>query len=269
VIDSHVHFWDPYARNHDWLPERLAQPYLPEDLDPDRHAPEEIVFVEADCRDEEALDEIAWAAELAEEDPRILGIVACAPLERGPGVLDAVVEHPLVVGVRRLIQGRPAEFALSENFVAGVRRLGELGIPFDACVTCEQLPVVAQLAAACPDTTIVLDHLGKPDVAHYRYDPWRTDLSAVAACPNTRCKLSGLATEADPARWETDVVWWMQYALAVFGPGRCLAGSDWPVVTLAATYVHWFDVLHSVLEDFNSGEREEVLEANAGQLYSR
>jgi L-fuconolactonase len=269
VIDSHVHFWDPYTRSHEWLPERLAQPYLPADLEPGRHAPDEIVFVEADCADEQALDEIAWAAQLAEEDPRILGIVASAPLEHGPDVLDAVVSQPLVVGVRRLIQGRPAEIAVSDGFVAAVRRLGELNIPFDACVTCDQLPVVAQLAAACPDTTIVLDHLGKPDVANYRYDPWRADLSAVAAAPNTRCKLSGLATEADPARWQTDVVWWMQYALAVFGPGRCLAGSDWPVVTLTATYAEWFDVLHSVLEDLDGSEREDVLGANAGQVYSR
>ena len=115
----------------------------------------------------------------------------------------------------------------------------------------------------------MLDHCGKPDIANRRYDPWRADLSAVAACPNAVCKLSGLSAEADPATWETDVVWFLQYALAVFGPRRCLAGSDWPVLTLAATYVHWFDVLHSVLEPLGGGEREEVLTDNADRIYSQ
>jgi L-fuconolactonase len=254
-----VHFWDPAARHHDWLAgtPALRARFAPEDLAPARHAPDGVVFVEADCRDAEALDEVAWVASLG--DPRIRGIVANAPLERGA---NAVVAHPLVVGVRRQIEPRPASFAL--ELVAGVRRLGELGLPFDACVSHGQLPAVALLADACPETTIVLDHLGKPDVAAGRLDPWRADLAALAARANVVCKLSGLSTEADAASWEGDVRPYLRHALDVFGPDRCLAGSDWPVLTQVASYERWFDVLVEVLAP---GERDAVLGGNAERVY--
>jgi L-fuconolactonase len=220
--------------------------------------------VEADCRDEEALSEAAWVAALARDDGRIAGIVTNAPLERGPEALDAVVGRPLVAGVRRQLEPRPAAFGLGEAFTASLRRLGALGLPFDACVHRGQIPVVGLLADAAPETTIVLDHLGKPDVVARAMEPWRADLAALAARPNVVCKLSGLSTEADPARWERDVVPYLEHALAVFGPARCLAGSDWPVLTQATSYERWFDVLEAVVAP---ADREAVLCANAGRIY--
>ena len=160
----------------------------------------------------------------------------------------------LVRGVRRQIEPRPAAFALAGGFVAGVRRLGELGLPFDACVHRGQLPVLAALADAAPHTTIVLDHLGKPA----GLDPWRADLAALAARPNVVAKLSGLATQLD--RWEDRVVPYLEHALAVFGPDRCLVGSDWPVLTLATTYERWFAVVAAVAP-------ERVLGATGREVY--
>jgi L-fuconolactonase len=254
ILDAHVHFWDPAARHHDWLSGDLDRPFGPRDL-PAAH---DVIFVEADCRVEEAADEVAWVAGLG--DPRVRGIVANARLEDGPDALAPVLEAPLVCGVRRQIEPRPAGFALADGFVAGVRRLGELGRPFDACVHRGQLAELAALADAAPRTTIVLDHLGKPDVAGAAVDPWRADLAALAARGNVVCKLSGLATQADAARWEDQVVPYLEHALAAFGPERCLAGSDWPVLTLAASYERWFAVLAAVAP-------EPVLGANAAEVY--
>ena len=137
--------------DYDWLPDALRRPFLPEDLSFDGR----IVVVEADCS---GGDELAWLRSL--EDPRIAGIVAHAPLEHGPCALEGVN------GVRRLLQGQPD--ALFEAIVEGVRALD---VPFDACVTHDQLPRLIELAAACPDTPIVLDHLGKPAIG--QLDPWR------------------------------------------------------------------------------------------------
>jgi L-fuconolactonase len=132
--------------------------------------------------------------------PRIRGIVARAALERGPAVrdeLDRLASLPLVVGVRRNVQGEPAGFADDPAFVAGVRACADYGFSFDLCVTHDQLDEALRLAHACPEVRVVLDHAGKPPIRAGALDPWRAQLRALAALPNTWCKLSGLATEAD------------------------------------------------------------------------
>ena len=47
-----------------------------------------------------------------------------------------------------------------------------------------QLPAVAALVEACPGTSFVLDHLGKPAVAAALLDPWREDIARLAVFPN-------------------------------------------------------------------------------------
>jgi L-fuconolactonase len=127
---------------------------------------------------------------------------------------------------------------------------------------------VTALARRCPDVTIVLDHLGKPDIARNLLDPWRADLSALATRPNVVCKLSGLTTEADHDAWTPeDLRPYLEHALACFGPERCLVGSDWPVATLATSYEGWFDVLLDFLADLPQPEREAILAGNASRVY--
>ena len=75
------------------------------------------------------------------------------------------------------------------------------GLVYDLVVLPRQLPACARAAAEHPGPTFVLDHLGKPPVASGAREPWAAALRAPAALPNTVAKLSGLATEADPATW--------------------------------------------------------------------
>jgi L-fuconolactonase len=245
----------------------LLRRFGPEDVPAGR---QRYVFVQADCGADETWAEIAWIGELSRQHP-ILGIVAYAPLHEGATArpeLERLAGHELVVGVRRLFQGEPESLLRSEELATGVAMLAGLGLTFDACVTHEQLPAVTALAARCPEVTIVLDHLGKPDVAHHSLDPWRADLAALASEPNVVCKLSGLTTEADHDAWTpADLQPYLEHALGCFGPERCLVGSDWPVATLATTYERWFDVLLDFLADLPSPAREAILSRNASRVY--
>jgi L-fuconolactonase len=269
LIDAHIHFWDPERLHYAWLEEipALLRPFRPEHLPDGR---ERYVFVQADCRAEETWAEIEWIAGLAERAP-ILGIVAYAPLHEGAAAragLERLAGHELVVGVRRLLQGEPESLLKSEELTNGVNMLAELGLTFDACVTHEQLPAVTALASRCPGVTVVLDHVGKPDIAGRQLDPWRADLAALATNPNVVCKLSGLTTEADHDAWTPDDLRpYLEHALDAFGPERCLVGSDWPVATLATSYERWFDVLLESLADLTGPEREAILAGNASRVY--
>jgi L-fuconolactonase len=135
--------------------------------------------------------------------------------------VDALARRPLVKGVRRVLHGE----SRFDDFAPPIARAGELGLVFDACVSQEQLPRLTQLVQACPETTIVLDHLGKP---HSR-QPWSDDLARLAELPNARCKLSGMEGELGPGWTESQVRPYLEHALAVFGEERCLYGSDWPL----------------------------------------
>ncbi len=270
ILDAHLHLWDPSARHYDWLRQQptLRRPFGPEDVDAGRHELAGAIFVQADCRESEALDEMRWVQEVAR--PLVCGIVAYAPVHRGIAAeadIAALAEQPLVVGVRRLLQGAPVAAITHPRLAEGVRLLGEQGLTFDLCVSHEQLRAVAQIVEACPSTSFVLDHLGKPAVAASLLDPWRDDITGLAAFPNVTCKLSGLATEAAPGWTSADVRPYLEHALEVFGPGRCMVGSDWPVLTLAGTMERWFDAVLDVVGRLREHDVHAVLNDTASTVY--
>ncbi|NJN37374.1 MAG: amidohydrolase family protein [Nitrospiraceae bacterium] len=60
------------------------------------------------------------------------------------------------------------------------------------------------LVKACPEVTFILNHIGKPGIRADTITPWAEGITAMAACPNVVCKISGVATEADHAVWRDD-----------------------------------------------------------------
>jgi L-fuconolactonase len=236
VIDAHIHLWDPGVLEYPWLPDALRRPHVAFDG--------RAVVVEADA----VGDELRWLEGL----DGVEAIVAHAPLEE-PCDLAALAERPLVRGVRRLLQGEPD--ALFDAVRDNVRALAEHELPFDACITQDQLHKLTALVGACDETTFVLDHCGKPRAL----DPWRADLSELASRENVVCKLSGLTTEVTG-----DVRPYLEHALQVFGPERCLFGSDWPVASLTTTYEQWLEAVSGLLGE---GERGSVLVGTAERVY--
>ena len=267
LVDAHLHLWDPSERHHAWLAEapRLRRRFGPEDVEAGAYELVGAVFVQADCRDDEAFDEVRWVQRVG--PPLVRAIVAYAPVHLGASAepqLDALAGESLVVGVRRLLQGHPSEAILEKGLHEGVRLLGERDLTFDICATHDQLPAVAKLVEACPGTSFVLDHLGKPPVAAGRLDPWRSDIARIASFENVSCKLSGLATEASAGWTSGDIRPYLEHALMVFGPARCMVGSDWPLVTLAGSMERWFDAVCAVLP---ADETDAVLCGTASAVY--
>lgn len=269
VLDSHVHFWDPRSLRYPWLDHiaALNEPFPP----PRLHQPVDVIVVEAGRTEQDAAAEVAWIRSAARDQPWIQGIVAHVRLDdpaRTSVALRDYRDDPFVVGVRHNVQDEAPGFLATEEFQTGFRLLGEVGLPFDACVRAHQLTELTELAAACPATTIILDHLGKPRVGHDITD-WRHAMSRLARHSNVVCKLSGLTTEAAPGVPDAVLVDVLRDALDMFGPGRCLYGSDWPVLTLATHYDHWLDTVHTALSGYPAAAGEAVLRNNAVRLYRR
>ena len=276
LVDAHVHFWDPRRLDYSWLPSvpPLHRAFLPADyaaaLPPVEV--EAMIFVECGRAATQNLDEARWVSDLAKHEPRLRGIVAHVSLEDGPGIeadLAELAANPRVKGVRRLLQDEsdPA-FCLRPEFIDGTRRLARHGFSLDLCIRHAQLPSVTELVRRCPEVSFVLDHLGKPAIRDRQLDPWRAHLADLARLPNVWCKVSGLATEADPERWQPDDLRpYIRHAIDCFGFGRVLFGGDWPVATLATTYPRWVEALGAAVADAREDQRDALFRGNALRCY--
>lgn len=276
VIDAHVHFWDPALHQHDWLDAvpSLNGPRLPSDFVQleGTAAVRGVIFVEAACHPAQSVSEADWVASLADREPRIVGIIAHAPLEQGADVrahLETLARRPLVRGVRRLLQDESdPEFCLAPAFLEGTRALAEFGFTCDLCIRSNQLAVATELVRRCPQVSFVLDHLGKPEVRARRFEPWASQFSTLAGLPNVACKLSGLATEAEPGSWTAaDVGPYLRHALACFGPDRVLFGSDWPVASLATPYARWLETVRHEAALAGPTTLRKLFSENAARIY--
>jgi len=131
-----------------------------------------------------------------------------------------------------------------------------------------QLPSMLVAVREVGDSWFVLDHLAKPAIATAQWDPWATDLAAVAQCENVVAKISGLVTEADWSNWTPkDLREYIDHAVTVFSPLRILFGTDWPVCTLAASYEQLIDVAQTLLGGLSIDDHAAIFGGNAVATY--
>ncbi|GAA1661962.1 amidohydrolase family protein [Glycomyces endophyticus] len=257
VIDAHHHVW---TADYPWLASRpefapIRRDYGVADLRANLKAArvDRTILVEAAWGHPSETVEFLHLAGATEE---IAGVVGFADL-LDPGLVNTLARyenHPrarYLVGLRDQVQARPEPGFLARPEVIQALKTVSQHVPtFDLVVRVDQLAAAAEAAAAVPELTFVLDHLGKPQVRDGQAGlrAWREAVAPLAKRPNAVAKLSGLVTEADWARWTpADLRPFVQTALELFGPDRLMFGSDWPVCELAATYTRVKDALTEVL----------------------
>lgn len=276
IVDAHLHVWDNRLLSYPWLADvpLLNRPYLLEDYD-EACGPlriESMVFVQAECDFAQYKQEADWVTSLAQQDPRIAGIVAWAPLEKGESVRDelqVLADNPLIKGIRRIIEFEPdPQFCLRPDFMAGVRALPDFEMSFDICVKHHQLDNTIQFVRQCPEVQFILDHIGKPDIKNQLFDPWKTQLKTLSAMPNVWCKMSGLVSEADHDHWiKEQLKPYIDHVLECFGVERVMYGGDWPVAFLATEYARWVQTLVWATQDYSEADLRRLFHDNAMAFY--
>ncbi|MEM6899334.1 MAG: amidohydrolase family protein [Pseudomonadota bacterium] len=276
IIDAHLHVWDPSNLPYAWLSENetLNGSFLLPDYDAavgDTRV-EQMVFVECDIDEGSAVDEIRWIDELAQSDPRLAAYVAHAPVNLGDKVLpylEALEPFTRMRGIRRLIQAETEPgYCIRPPFIDGVRQLERFDWSFDVCILAWQMEDVIKLVDACPKISFVLDHLGKPSIREGALHPWRDQMFRLAERDNVVCKLSGVATEADHARWtRDDLAPFIDTALEAFGPSRLMFAGDWPVATMAISADRWIAEVDWSLTGLSTDEQREIYGEVARRAY--
>ena len=255
IVDAHHHLWTadcPLLADETYAP--IRRDYTVDDLRDNLSAAgvDACVLVEPGRRD---VAETVRCLATAAETPEIVGVVGWVPLT-DPAVADLIGKYrterggQLLVGARDQVIEEADDFLDRRGVQAGLRAVADCGLVNELVVRVEQLPSVARAATALPDARFVLHQLGSPWIAGGidGLAEWLDAIRPVAACPNVVAKLSGLVTLAHWDRWRLDDLRpYADHAVGLFGTGRLMFGSDWPVCELAASYQQVTQALVSLL----------------------
>jgi predicted TIM-barrel fold metal-dependent hydrolase len=276
LLDAHVHVWDRSRHAQPWI-DPVAMALIDRDFDLQAlridvgpaPAPQ-VVLVQTVAAEAETRDLLRTAL----TDSLVAGVVAWVDLT-GPAVPDrlaALLAHDggqMLVGVRHLLQDETDPAWLDRPDVRrGAQAVADAGLALDLVISSHQLASVVRFAQSLPGLRLVLDHLGKPAIAAGEWEPWNTNLGALARHPNAAVKLSGLVTEAPWGTWTAEqLAPYARAALDAFGPRRVMFGSDWPVSRLATTYPRWLDTARLLTADLDQAEQNAVFSGTATTVY--
>lgn len=248
--------------------------------------------------------ETEFVVELAEESARgpgaeIAGIMGAADLALGDAVEEVLAAHEAAGrgrfrGVRYITaQDDHPPLAMGSSaamddpaYLDGVRKVGAMGYTYDSMVYHPQLPELAAVARACPETPIVIDHLGgflgtgpykdrRPEILAF----WKSAMTEVAACPNTFLKVGGIGMPMMGFRWDKQDVppnseelaapWQepIDWVIEAFGPDRCMFESNFPVDMRGAGYVVLWNAFKRIAAQYSPNEKRNLFHDTAARAY--
>lgn len=180
----------------------------------------------------------------------------------------------------------PPGLLLDPAFRAGFACLAPLGLSFDAWMFHTQLGELRDLADAYPSTRIVLDHVGGPlNIGPYEtrqahvMAEWRAGMRALAALPNVHVKLGGFGMRlfncacygqtVPPSSEQLAAAWrpYIEWCVEMFGAGRCMFESNFPVDKGACSYGALWNAYKRVTAGWSADERTALFSGTATRFY--
>jgi len=272
-VDAHQHFWRLQRGDYGWLTPAagaLYRDFEPDELLPEFEAAGVCASVLIQAAPTEA--ETSFLLELAHRHPVIAGVVGWVDFEASdaPARIRTLAREGRgkLKGLRPMIQDLEDPEWLGRTALDGAfEALIECDLAFDALVKPHHLPLLIRRLNRHPALRAVLDHAGKPDVVHVAASGWHKDIALLARTTSAYCKLSGLLTEAPPQADAIDLDFVAATLFDQFGPERILWGSDWPVVTVRASYRRWLDIARELVQRHTHGHEDAVFGRNAMRFY--
>lgn len=270
-IDAHQHFWSLARDDYGWLTPELGvihRDFGPADLAPllAAHGITSTILVQAAPTEAET----AYLLNIAARTPFVAGVVGWSDFD-APDVAEriaALAADPLLVGLRPMVQDIADDDWLARpELTPAFKAMVANGLVFDALLKPRHIAPMLTVLERHPDLACVIDHGAKPDLIIGDLAAWRDGMSALAEHPRLSCKLSGLVTEAGPDWTRETLKPVVEHLLATFGPERLIFGSDWPVVTLRASYAQWIEAAETLLAGLTQAQRAAVFGGNAEKLY--
>ena len=271
IVDAHQHFWDPARGDYGWLkPDSpIHRVFETNDLRPllIQTGVDATILVQAAPTPAES----DYMLGIARKTPWVLGVVGWIDLEAADAASEVLrrAGDPLFLGVRPMLQDlADPDWILKPRLTQALNAIAAEGMVFDALILPHQIGAITELATRHPQLSIVLDHAAKPPLGDAdAMAAWSRGIEALAALPNVTCKVSGLLTGLQPGGTRDDVARAIGVLFDLFGAGRLLWGSDWPVFTLAGDYQGWFELAREAIAAKQSSAVRAVMGDNALRIY--
>jgi predicted TIM-barrel fold metal-dependent hydrolase len=258
----------------------LLRDYLPDDYRRDT-AEFEIagtVHMEAEWHPDDPVGETRWLHDLAEAEGLPSAIVGQAWFARDDihDVLAGHADFPLVRAVRQKPTAAPSPEQMQTGLPgsmsdpiwrAGYGLLARYGLHYELQTRYWHLGEAAALARDFPDTTIVLNHAGVPeDRSTSGLSVWRAGMVELAEQPNVKVKISGIgeAGHAWSVARQRGVV---RDIIRIFGVGRCMFASNFPVDRLVGSFATIFNGFLEITDDLSDSDRRQLFHGNAAETY--
>jgi predicted TIM-barrel fold metal-dependent hydrolase len=291
TIDAHHHLWDIAANNYPWLEGPafdahfgssgdLPRPYRLEQYLEDTKNQNIVksVHVEANHQQDDPVRETRWLQGLADKHGFPHAIVAFADLSKSNirEVLEGHCESANMRGIRmptmspaqlRNTSGDVRSKMSEADWRAGFRVLGELGLSYDLQAPAPLMSEAAEVAAAFPDTQLLLTHAGLPlDRSEAGMDAWRRGMRKMAECPNIALKITGLPMT--DWNWTVDSLRPVVLeAIEIFGVERSMFGSNFPIDGLHSSFDKLFNAYREIVSQFSEDEVRALFHDNAARYY--
>ncbi len=282
LVDAHHHLWELSQHRYPWLADggdasttawigdysSIRQSYRLSDY---RRAaagsgPVKSVHVEAGWGGRESFGETAWLQGLADTQRFPQAIVAAVDL-RAPDAAAQLERHLQSPNLRGIRMTQMGELVSRADFRRGFSALAARRLAYDLNIRSEDVRHAVALAASFPDTTILVDNMANPaSLGLDELRRWRTRMRQLAAAPNVAMKISGLGM-ADHAWTVERIRPWVQTAIDLFSPSRCMFGSNWPVDSLYGSYSALVSAFQAVIVDLDESSRRAILAGTAERLY--
>jgi predicted TIM-barrel fold metal-dependent hydrolase len=288
IVDCNVHLWDQQDNPVFWLTDRTLVRDLIGNYDslPDVYTLGDyeretagfpvrgIVWSDAGAADPVAAAE--WVGRQHEERGLVTGIVSLGdPAADGFGdLVDRLRRIPLVRSIRVRVAAGSAQGAkqdstlfdqpaVMEHFALMARH----GLVATIEATSDQLSVVRRLTRELPELKVVLDHFGWPtDLSDAGRRIHLDRLAELAARPNLATRLDAVGTIF--GAWTVEQVRpWLLAIEALFGPDRCMLGSDLPIERLRSGFEPLYRAYDEIFAEHTPHDREMLLRATAEQWY--
>jgi len=175
---------------------------------------------------------------------------------------------------------------LDPTWRAGFARLAPLNLTFEAWLYHPQLPELADLARAYPQTTIILNHVGGPlGIGPYKdkkpetFAQWKAGITEVAKSQNVVVKLGGLGmpigmfdfyTHQKPPSSEDLATAYKPYietCIAAFGVDRGMFESNFPPDGASSSYAILWNALKRLAAGYSPSEKAALFSGTAKRIY--
>lgn len=271
-IDAHHHLWHFSSEEYGWINDEmgaLRRDFLFDDLREELRSAHVDRTVAVQAR--QTIAETDWLLELASvADSPIAGVVGWLPIADATfqATLHGHLASPALKGLRHVVQAEPPGFLDRDDFNRGIRLMQGTGLVYDILIVAAQLKEATRFVDRHPTQSFVLDHIAKPDIRAGEILRWSDDIRELAQRPNVTCKISGMVTESDLARWTpAQLCPYFETVLEAFGPNRLMIGTDWPVLTVACSYARWWQIVEHWIAGLSAHERALILGGTATRVY--